>query len=67
VGFEQVRIGKMFDIGEAFKGGVNAGHEGRVLKAPDDIGVFFLGEIAQVALRVEIAKRIERHGLASRR
>ena len=46
--------------------------EGRVagitnLKVPDNIGVFFLGEIAQITLRLEIAKRIERHDLASRK
>lgn len=67
VSFEHVRIGKTFDLGEAFECGIDAGHERRMLKAPDDIGVFFLGEIAQVLVRLKITERIECHGLTSRR
>jgi hypothetical protein len=65
--FEHVRICKALDLGEPFQCGVDAGHERGMLKAPNDSGVFFLGEIAQVTLRLEIAERIERHGLTSRR
>jgi hypothetical protein len=36
-------------------------------KAPDDFRILFLGEVTQVSLRFKITKRIEYHGLASRR
>jgi len=38
-----------------------------MFKPPDDFQVFFSGEISQVSTRRKIAKRIERHDLASRR
>jgi hypothetical protein len=67
VSFEHIRIGKLLDLGEAPKSRINAGREGGVFKAPDYVGVFLPGDITQVPARFEIAKRIERHGLASRR
>jgi len=60
-------MGKMLDLGEAPKSGINAGREGGVFKAPDYVGVFLLGDITQVPARFEIAERIERHVVASRR
>ena len=53
--------------GEALKSRINAGREGGVFKAPDYVGVFLPGDITQVPARFEIAKRSERHDLASRR
>jgi hypothetical protein len=38
-----------------------------VLKAPNDFEIFFFGEVTQVPLRLKITKRIERHGLVSRK
>jgi hypothetical protein len=67
VRFEHIRAGTTLDLREAFKCGIYAGHERRMLKPPDNVGVFFLGEITQVTLQLEIAERIERHGLTSRK
>ena len=65
--FEQIGIAKSLALRKVFKSGINAGHERRMLKVPDDLGVFFLGEVAQIALRFEITEWVERHCLASRR
>jgi hypothetical protein len=46
---------------------VETRHERRVLRAFDDREVFLFFKIAQIAFGREIAKRIEGHGLASRR
>jgi hypothetical protein len=46
---------------------VNTGRECGMLEAPDDFRILFLGEVTQVSLRFKITKRIEYHGLASRR
>src|SRR5580692_11814458 len=73
-GFEQnfvrlqdILVRETLDRGETVEGRINAGGERRVLKPPDDVEVFFVGEIAQIPARLEIAERIECHGLVSRR
>ena len=64
---EDILVGNTLDRGETIERGINAGHERRVFKSPDDFGVFFADEIPQVPARFKIAERIECHRLASRR
>jgi len=64
---EDILVGNTLDRSETIERGINAGHERRVFKSPDDFGVFFADEIPQVPARFKIAERIKCHGLASRR
>lgn len=55
----------MLDVRELLKGDINTGHERRVFELPDNVEIFFLSDVTQVPLRVEITKRVEGHGLDS--
>ena len=55
----------MLDVRESLKGDINTGHERRVFELPDNVEIFFLSDVTQVPLRVEITKRVEGHGLDS--
>jgi hypothetical protein len=43
--FEQIGIEKLPAPRETLKGGINAGHERRMLQVPDDLGVFSLARL----------------------
>ena len=64
---ENVAVFQALGFCERAKGFIQPGREGRMFKPPDDIEVFFLVVIPQIAFGLEIAERIEGHGLASRK
>ncbi len=64
---EYITIGEVVDPREAIERVVNASHERVVFQSPDNIGIFFPGDISQIPARFKIAKGIERHRFAWRR
>ena len=64
---KHIIIGKLFLGRELGERCIKAGSEGRVLHLPDDLRVLGSGDVAQITARLEVAKRIECHGLVSRR
>jgi hypothetical protein len=67
VRLQHIVIGKLLLGCELGKRRIKAGGEGRVLHLPDDLRFFSSGNVAQIAARFKITKRIECHGLVSRR
>jgi hypothetical protein len=55
----QLEIGKLLRVREALESSINAGHECRMLRVPNDFRVFSFREISRVALRFKITERIE--------
>ena len=64
---QNVRVGELPLLGKPREGVVDAGRERGVFQSSDNLRVFLISQVAQVALRLEVAKWIERHALASRR
>jgi hypothetical protein len=64
---ENVVVLKALYLGELSKRFIQPGRERCVFKAPNNVDVFLLLVITQVALRFEIAARIECHSPDSRK
>jgi len=64
---QNIRVAESLDLGELLESLVKPGRERDMLQPSNNIEVFLLLDVSKIAAPLEIAERVEGHGLASRR